>query len=114
MINQIFVYYDAVHYALQAELVLIFESVDFDTRRNWKHHLYVVFTLRQAALDKRASIEEVELYFNLSEKVRHFTEDYFQLETPLYFSYSHLVCRTSVAGKFLNYSFVLNHTFKTN
>ena len=45
-------------------------------------------------------MEEVELYFNLSEKVRHFTEDYFQLETPLYFSYSHLVCRTSVMGEF--------------
>ena len=44
-------------------------------------------------------MEEVELYFNLSEKVRHFTEDYFQLETPLYFSYSHLVCRTSVMGE---------------
>ena len=45
-------------------------------------------------------MEEVELYFKLSEKVRHFTEDYFQLDTPLYFSYSHLVCRTSVMGEF--------------
>lgn len=50
-------------------------------------------------------MEEVELYFNLSEKVRHFTEDYFQLETPLYFSYSHLVCRTSVIGEFKNLLF---------
>ena len=53
----------------------------------------------QAALNKRVPIEEVELYFNLSDKVRQFTEDYFQLETPLYFSYSHLVCRTSLIGK---------------
>ena len=42
----------------------------------------------------------MELYFNLSEKVRHFTEDYFQLETPLYFSYTHLVCRSSIVGEF--------------
>ena len=60
----------------------------------------IYFPLLKAALNKRAPIEEVELYFNLSEKVRHFTEDYFQLETPLYFSYTHLVCRSSIVGEF--------------
>lgn len=55
-----------------------------------------ILSASEAALSRKAPVEEVELYFNLSEKVRHFTEDYFQLETPLYFSYSHLVCRTSV------------------
>ena len=55
-------------------------------------------------------MEEVELYFKLSEKVRHFTEDYFQLDTPLYFSYSHLVCRTSVMGEFnIYFSFLLKN-----
>ncbi|XP_078367038.1 prolyl 3-hydroxylase 1-like isoform X2 [Oculina patagonica] len=55
-----------------------------------------ILTASEAALNKKVPIEEVELYFNLSDKVRQFTEDYFQLETPLYFSYSHLVCRTSI------------------
>ena len=63
-------------------------------------NVFIYFPLLQAALNKRAPIEEVELYFNLSEKVRHFTEDYFQLETPLYFSYTHLVCRSSIVGEF--------------
>ena len=61
--------------------------------------LLTLFIFIQAALNKKVPIEEAELYFNLSDKVRQFTEDYFQLDTPLYFSYSHLVCRTSLLGK---------------
>lgn len=61
--------------------------------------LLTFWSFIQAALNKKVPIEEAELYFNLSDKVRQFTEDYFQLDTPLYFSYSHLVCRTSLLGK---------------
>lgn len=60
---------------------------------------YFVIWIYQAARRKEVPLEEVELYFNLSDKVRQFTEDYFQLDTPLYFSYSHLVCRTSLMGE---------------
>ena len=59
----------------------------------------LVISMHQATLENRATVEEVELYMNLSDKVRQFTEDYFMLTTPLYFSYSHLVCRTSLIGK---------------
>ncbi|XP_058946466.2 prolyl 3-hydroxylase 1 isoform X1 [Pocillopora verrucosa] len=55
-----------------------------------------ILSASKAARRKEVPLEEVELYFNLSDKVRQFTEDYFQLDTPLYFSYSHLVCRTSL------------------
>lgn len=39
------------------------------------------------------------LYYNATEKVRHMMESYFRLDVPLHFSYSHLVCRTAIAGK---------------
>ncbi|XP_015765326.1 PREDICTED: prolyl 3-hydroxylase 2-like [Acropora digitifera] len=68
-----------------------------------------ILSASEAALNGKASVEEVELYFKLSEKVRHFTEDYFQLDTPLYFSYSHLVCRTSVMDPNGHNEFHLSH-----
>ena len=40
-------------------------------------------------------LEEAELYANLSEKMRHFVEEYFHLKQPLYIAYTHLVCRTA-------------------
>ena len=53
----------------------------------------------QAVSEDRASLDSVELYANLSEKMRGFVEDYFQMQTPLYVSYIHLVCRTSLLSK---------------
>lgn len=38
------------------------------------------------------------MYYNVTEKVRRVMESYFRLDTPLYFSYSHLVCRTAIEG----------------
>lgn len=35
---------------------------------------------------------------NASERARAFVEDYFMMDTPLYFSYTHLVCRTALKG----------------
>ncbi|XP_032242819.2 prolyl 3-hydroxylase 2 isoform X2 [Nematostella vectensis] len=52
----------------------------------------------KAIMQGKVDIEPVDLYLNSSERMRDFVEDYFQLETPLYFSYSHLVCRTSLPG----------------
>ncbi|XP_037736975.1 prolyl 3-hydroxylase 1 isoform X4 [Chelonia mydas] len=47
----------------------------------------------------KVSMHSARLYYNVTEKVRRVMESYFRLETPLYFSYSHLVCRTAIADK---------------
>jgi leucine proline-enriched proteoglycan (leprecan) len=52
----------------------------------------------QAAAKGEISVDEPELYLKLSEKVRVVAEKYFQLSTPLYFSYTHLVCRKALSG----------------
>ncbi|XP_036415919.1 prolyl 3-hydroxylase 1 [Colossoma macropomum] len=44
-------------------------------------------------------LKSARLFFDLSEKVRKVVESYFSLESPLYFSYSHLVCRSAVEEK---------------
>lgn len=38
------------------------------------------------------------MLFDVSEKARKVLESYFHLETPLYFSYTHLVCRSAIDG----------------
>ncbi|XP_026879828.2 LOW QUALITY PROTEIN: prolyl 3-hydroxylase 1 [Electrophorus electricus] len=43
--------------------------------------------------------KSARLFFDLSEKVRGAVASYFSLETPLYFSSSHLVCRSVVHEK---------------
>jgi len=47
----------------------------------------------------------VETYLNISEKGRLLVEKYFNLTRPLYFDYTHLVCRTAIEGK--KYVFLL-------
>ncbi|XP_021368340.1 prolyl 3-hydroxylase 1-like isoform X2 [Mizuhopecten yessoensis] len=44
------------------------------------------------------SKESVELYLSASERSRLFVEKFFNLTKPLYFDYTHLVCRTAVEG----------------
>ncbi|XP_059186030.1 prolyl 3-hydroxylase 1 [Centropristis striata] len=44
-------------------------------------------------------VKSARLFFNLSEKVKKVLESYFSLEAPLYFSYSHLVCRSAIDEK---------------
>ncbi|KAM3877998.1 prolyl 3-hydroxylase 1 [Diretmus argenteus] len=44
-------------------------------------------------------LKSARLFFNASEKVRKVLESYFRLDTPLYFSYSHLVCRAAISEK---------------
>lgn len=44
-------------------------------------------------------LKSARLFFDLSEKVRQVLESYFRLDSPLYFSYSHLVCRSAVDDK---------------
>ncbi|XP_071767734.2 prolyl 3-hydroxylase 1 [Centroberyx gerrardi] len=47
----------------------------------------------------KVPLKSARLFFDLSEKVRKVLESYFRLDTPLYFSYSHLVCRSAIDEK---------------
>ncbi|KPP59953.1 hypothetical protein Z043_122083, partial [Scleropages formosus] len=53
-------------------------------------------TFQGMGQEGKVSLKSAHLYFNLSEKVRKVMESYFRLETPLYFSYTHLVCRSAI------------------
>ncbi|XP_029906461.1 prolyl 3-hydroxylase 1 [Myripristis murdjan] len=44
----------------------------------------------------KVPLKSARLFFDLSEKVRKVLESYFRLDAPLYFSYSHLVCRSAI------------------
>ncbi|KAM6947666.1 prolyl 3-hydroxylase 1 [Lycodopsis pacificus] len=44
-------------------------------------------------------LKSARLFFDLSEKVKKALESYFRLDAPLYFSYSHLVCRSAIDEK---------------
>lgn len=44
-------------------------------------------------------MKSAHLYYNVTDKVRRLVESYFRLENPLYFSYSHLVCRSAIEEK---------------
>ncbi|XP_069132833.1 prolyl 3-hydroxylase 1-like isoform X3 [Argopecten irradians] len=50
------------------------------------------------ARSRSVSKEAVELYLNASERSRLFVEKFFNLTKPLYFDFTHLVCRTAVEG----------------
>ncbi|XP_071376821.1 prolyl 3-hydroxylase 1 [Centroberyx affinis] len=47
----------------------------------------------------KVPLKSARLFFDLSEKVRKVLESYFRLDAPLYFSYSHLVCRSAIDEK---------------
>ncbi|KAI3369620.1 hypothetical protein L3Q82_025330 [Scortum barcoo] len=47
----------------------------------------------------KVPLKSARLFFDISEKVRKVLESYFRLDTPLYFSYSHLVCRSAIDEK---------------
>ncbi|XP_041837682.1 prolyl 3-hydroxylase 1 [Melanotaenia boesemani] len=47
----------------------------------------------------KVPLKSARLFFDLGEKVRKVLESYFRLESPLYFSYSHLVCRSAIDEK---------------
>ncbi|XP_068994791.1 prolyl 3-hydroxylase 1 [Embiotoca jacksoni] len=44
-------------------------------------------------------LKSARLFYDLSEKVKKVLESYFRLDTQLYFSYSHLVCRSAIDEK---------------
>lgn len=54
----------------------------------------------QLAVEGKVEPETVRLYLTLSEAVRELVHAYFRLTQPLYFDYTHLVCRTALDGKY--------------
>ncbi|XP_078103781.1 prolyl 3-hydroxylase 1 [Sander vitreus] len=44
-------------------------------------------------------LKSARLFFDISEKVKKVLGSYFRLDAPLYFSYSHLVCRSAIDEK---------------
>ncbi|KAH1175670.1 prolyl 3-hydroxylase 1 [Mauremys mutica] len=58
-----------------------------------------VYKALKLGQEGKVSMHSARLYYNVTEKVRRVMESYFRLDTPLYFSYSHLVCRTAIEDK---------------
>lgn len=47
----------------------------------------------------KVPLKSARLFFEVSEKVKKTLESYFSVKSPLYFSYSHLVCRSAIEEK---------------
>uniref|UniRef100_G1K3J2 procollagen-proline 3-dioxygenase n=1 Tax=Xenopus tropicalis TaxID=8364 RepID=G1K3J2_XENTR len=47
----------------------------------------------------RIPMNSARLFYDVSEKARRIVQSYFMLNTTLYFSYTHLVCRTALQGQ---------------
>lgn len=43
----------------------------------------------------------LELYLKITERAKRHLQSYFKLKKELYFTYTHLVCRSALPGKFL-------------
>ena len=56
----------------------------------------------QKAKDGEVDAELSELYLNASRRSRDAIAMEFQLSSPLYFSYTHLVCRTAKEGMYVD------------
>ncbi|XP_042807944.1 prolyl 3-hydroxylase 1 isoform X3 [Panthera leo] len=64
-----------------------------------KFYGVTVFKALKLGQEGKVPLQSAHLYYNVTEKVRRVMESYFRLDTPLYFSYSHLVCRTAIEGE---------------
>ncbi|CAM5173876.1 unnamed protein product [Natator depressus] len=47
----------------------------------------------------RVPLKSARLFYDVSEKARRIVESYFLLNSTLYFSYTHMVCRTALPGQ---------------
>lgn len=59
------------------------------------------FRLLQLGQEGKVPLKSARVLFDVSEKARKILESHFRLETPLYFSYTHLVCRAAIDGTLL-------------
>ena len=76
-----------------------FQHFRWSTRRYYC--LIYVFTTFQMVHAKILLPDVLQLMLNVSELAKQHIEQYFKLSEPLYFSYTHLVCRTSKTGNSL-------------
>lgn len=58
------------------------------------------FLLFQFGYEGRVPLKSARLFYDISEKARKIVESYFMLNSTLYFSYTHMVCRTALSGRF--------------
>ncbi|XP_067581867.1 prolyl 3-hydroxylase 1 [Pseudorca crassidens] len=61
-----------------------------------KFYGVTVFKALKLGQEGKVPLQSAHLYYNVTEKVRRVMASYFHLDSPLYFSYSHLVCRTAI------------------
>ncbi|KAM5141177.1 prolyl 3-hydroxylase 1 [Mantella aurantiaca] len=66
---------------------------------NEKFSGVTVYKALKLGQEGKVPLKSAHLYYNVTDKVRRLVESYFRLENPLYFSYSHLVCRTAIEEK---------------
>ncbi|XP_075695660.1 prolyl 3-hydroxylase 1 [Rhinoderma darwinii] len=66
---------------------------------NEKFYGVTVYKALKLGQEGKVPLKSAHLYYNVTEKVRRVVESYFRLDSPLYFSYSHLVCRTAIEEK---------------
>ncbi|OCT72706.1 hypothetical protein XELAEV_18035689mg [Xenopus laevis] len=66
---------------------------------NEKFYGVTVYKALKLGQEGKVPLNSALLYYNVTDKVRRVVESYFRLDSPLYFSYSHLVCRTAVEEK---------------
>uniref|UniRef100_A0A7N6A0U0 procollagen-proline 3-dioxygenase n=1 Tax=Anabas testudineus TaxID=64144 RepID=A0A7N6A0U0_ANATE len=53
----------------------------------------------QYGYEGRVPMKSARLFYDTSERARRIIESYFQLNSTLHFSYTHLVCRTAITGQ---------------
>ncbi|XP_059819210.1 prolyl 3-hydroxylase 2-like [Hypanus sabinus] len=53
----------------------------------------------QYGFEGRISMRGAKLFYDVSERVRQIVHSYFMLNSTLYFSFTHLVCRTAIEGQ---------------
>ncbi|XP_053308292.1 prolyl 3-hydroxylase 1 [Spea bombifrons] len=66
---------------------------------NEKFYGVTVYKALKMGQEGKVPLKSAYRYYNVTDKVRRVVESYFRLDTPLYFSYSHLVCRTAIEDK---------------
>ncbi|XP_012733338.2 prolyl 3-hydroxylase 2 [Fundulus heteroclitus] len=66
---------------------------------NEKFEGATVLKTLQYGYEGRVPMSSARLFYDTSERVRRIVESYFMLNTTLYFSYTHLVCRTAITGQ---------------
>ncbi|KAM8927282.1 prolyl 3-hydroxylase 1 [Pelodytes ibericus] len=66
---------------------------------NEKFYGVTVYKALKLGQEGKVPLKSAYLYYNVTDKVRRVVESYFRLDTPLYFSYSHLVCRSAIEEK---------------